>query len=290
MKKNNAFLRKVLTVVLGGGGYALLFYQLLAKEHIAWSEVSSLAVVTPLNVVLAVLVWVAYIASQGLYLKQVFASWKIPLSNREAVEIWLSTVASGLITFGISGFVIIFYEAKKRLGSLSNAQYSRLVAGYYVGYILAIVIVLLLTLAITPMGAALQILFLSIAILLAILPIIWKQIAWLGPLWALPAVLLNFGLLLVSLLFFNIHLSFMDSLKAYDVTIVLSSISPSSGGVGVVEVGLLKYLQFSGLSSVAAPLVTLAYRLISFWLTALVGYFVALAMGLRDGGEKKTAE
>jgi uncharacterized protein (TIRG00374 family) len=77
--------------------------------------------------------------------------------------------------------------------------------------------------------------------------------------------------LALVLLAFHQHLAPLSVIIAYALANVAGAFSPTPGGLGAVEALLIAFLTSSGLGPSAAVAVTLAYRLINFWLPMPAG-------------------
>ncbi len=72
-------------------------------------------------------------------------------------------------------------------------------------------------------------------------------------------------------------------LLAYSVAGLLALIPITPGGLGIVEAGLSGLLILAGIDAGDAVVATLGYRVISYWLPAVVGPFAYLAFRMRYG-------
>jgi uncharacterized protein (TIRG00374 family) len=83
-----------------------------------------------------------------------------------------------------------------------------------------------------------------------------------------------FNLLIFILTFYTFHIAqnFTAMLRNFSLTEILTMFSPTGGGLGFVELGLTGILTLTGLSTGQASLVVVTYRLVSFWLPALLGF------------------
>lgn len=79
-------------------------------------------------------------------------------------------------------------------------------------------------------------------------------------------------------------------LLAYGLTAVIAMVPITPGGVGVVEAGLSAMLTLAHVSARKAILATLAYRLVSFWLSLPVGLVAYLLFRRRYGHPPRLVE
>jgi hypothetical protein len=96
-------------------------------------------------------------------------------------------------------------------------------------------------------------------------------------------LLLDFGCLLASIKATGASPNPSLVLLAYSVAKILQLIPITPGGLGLVEAGLTGLLILGGLSSGAAVIATLAYRIISYWLPIFAGPFAYVAFRSRYG-------
>jgi undecaprenyl-diphosphatase len=97
--------------------------------------------------------------------------------------------------------------------------------------------------------------------------------------WRLYAALTSsVGLTIANVLAFGasvdaigIHLSFVSILLVFSFGVLLGTVTPTPGGLGGVEAGLVAGLIAYHLSAAEALAAVLIYRLISYWLALLVG-------------------
>jgi uncharacterized protein (TIRG00374 family) len=71
----------------------------------------------------------------------------------------------------------------------------------------------------------------------------------------------------------NIHLSFAGALLAYTFGNIAANLIPTPGGIGAVEAGIYSGLVLVGIDGADATLITLLYRLVTYWLPILPGYY-----------------
>lgn len=83
--------------------------------------------------------------------------------------------------------------------------------------------------------------------------------------------LLDFATLALALAAVGAEIALGEALLAFVVVAVLRMIPITPGGLGFVEGGLTSVLTIAGMASLAALVVTLAYRAVSLWLALPVG-------------------
>jgi len=71
----------------------------------------------------------------------------------------------------------------------------------------------------------------------------------------------------------GIDITFADALLAYTFGNFAATFIPTPGGLGSAEMGIYSGLLLTGLNSTDAMSVTLLYRLVSYWLPILPGYY-----------------
>lgn len=71
----------------------------------------------------------------------------------------------------------------------------------------------------------------------------------------------------------GIEVSFANALLAYTFGNIASALVPTPGGIGSTEAGIYSGLVLVGLNPTDSMTVTLLYRLISYWLPILPGYY-----------------
>jgi uncharacterized membrane protein YbhN (UPF0104 family) len=71
----------------------------------------------------------------------------------------------------------------------------------------------------------------------------------------------------------GVDLSFAAALLAYTFGNIAANLIPTPGGIGAVEAGVYSGLVLVGISGPDATLITLIYRLITYWLPILPGYY-----------------
>ena len=71
----------------------------------------------------------------------------------------------------------------------------------------------------------------------------------------------------------GVDLSFAQALIGYTFGNIAMSLVPTPGGLGAAEAGIYSGLVFAGVSGPDAITITLLYRLISYWLPIIPGYF-----------------
>lgn len=79
---------------------------------------------------------------------------------------------------------------------------------------------------------------------------------------------------------FNVHITVAQALFVLTLGVMAASITPTPGGIGGAEVGLVAALVAVGVSSHQALTVALLYRFIVFWLPILPG-FICFQLALR---------
>lgn len=79
---------------------------------------------------------------------------------------------------------------------------------------------------------------------------------------------------------FNVHISIAQALLVLTLGVAAASITPTPGGVGGAEVGLVAALVAVGVSSQQALALALTYRFITYWLPILPG-FIGFQVALR---------
>jgi uncharacterized membrane protein YbhN (UPF0104 family) len=72
---------------------------------------------------------------------------------------------------------------------------------------------------------------------------------------------------------FNLELSFSGALLAYTFGNIAATLIPTPGGIGAVEAGAYAGLVLVGVDGPDATLITLLYRLITYWIPILPGYY-----------------
>lgn len=71
----------------------------------------------------------------------------------------------------------------------------------------------------------------------------------------------------------GVDLTFSSALLAYTFGTFAATLIPTPGGIGAVEAGVYSGLVLVGVSGPDATLITLLYRLITYWIAILPGYF-----------------
>lgn len=307
-----------LTLVFGLIIYGLLFYFLYRKSDIAswcalWHQTK------PALLALSLVFGAGLILSQGFYLKKIFELFGAPISLKEATILWLATVPLGVISLGLGGAVLIYNKARQyKLSSFLAAVatllhyvfhaftnlillvfsaffgqfYSRHSFPYLNTILLAmtliIVCIALLALHRRARSRMLSLIFKWFSVLPTDRPTKLLSLKIVSSSKGLAVLLASFLTSLTNLIIFQlVLLSYgvkmhpVVLLQNYVMSEVLAIFSPSGGGVGVVEVGLVGFLKASGLNFTQAGLVTFTFRLINFWLAAIVGYFVLLSFGIQ---------
>lgn len=72
---------------------------------------------------------------------------------------------------------------------------------------------------------------------------------------------------------FNVDLSFSGALLAYTFGNIAATLIPTPGGIGAVEAGVYSGLVLVGVAGPDATLITLLFRLVTYWVPILPGYF-----------------
>lgn len=71
----------------------------------------------------------------------------------------------------------------------------------------------------------------------------------------------------------GVDLSFSGALLAYTFGNIAATLVPTPGGIGAVEAGIYSGLVLVGLDGPDATLITLLYRLVTYWIPILPGYY-----------------
>jgi glycosyltransferase 2 family protein len=71
----------------------------------------------------------------------------------------------------------------------------------------------------------------------------------------------------------GVDITFSDALVTYTIGNVAANLIPTPGGIGAVEAGVYAGLVLVGVDGSDATLITLLYRLITYWLPILPGYY-----------------
>ncbi len=88
-------------------------------------------------------------------------------------------------------------------------------------------------------------------------------------------VTLGYGLCFYfTALALNVHLSAFQTFLVLTAGVLFASITPTPGGIGGAEAGLVGVLHATGIDIHQAVSLAIAYRFISFWLPILPGYLV----------------
>lgn len=97
------------------------------------------------------------------------------------------------------------------------------------------------------------------------------------------AITVGYTLALYTIgLAFNVHLSIPQALFVLTIGVTASAITPTPGGIGGAEVGLVAALLSVGITLHQALITALMYRFITYWLPIVPG-FVCLQVALRRG-------
>ncbi len=102
--------------------------------------------------------------------------------------------------------------------------------------------------------------------------------------WALlssMAITVGYTLALYTIgLAFNVHLSIPQALFVLTIGVAAASVTPTPGGIGGAEVGIVAALVSVGITPHQALITALMYRFITYWLPIVPG-FVCLQVALR---------
>lgn len=304
-----------LTLLVGVPAYALILYEMLNRADFA--NLAALTRNADWGVLsLALALAAALILINGWFLKEVLALHGARLTLPEAVGIWLTTVTTGIITFGLSGTAIVFYKARQkglRVGRAAIATITYylffsvacLIFAFVASGIIAVESVRLLP-VLAKLSAILAILILVIFILagqkrireffldqakkhlpssddessdMNLLPVTRSAVKITAI--AMSALIASAGILQLVLSAFHISVSPAITLENFVVSEIIALFSPSGGGFGFVELGLTGLFTASGLAANQAALVVFTYRLFTLWVEVLAGYGVLLAYGFR---------
>lgn len=91
----------------------------------------------------------------------------------------------------------------------------------------------------------------------------------------------------------GVDISFADALLAYTFGNIAATLVPTPGGIGSAEMGIYSGLVLTGLDPSVAISITLLYRLVSYWLPILPGYYYFHSLKktiFADYNVKKAAE
>lgn len=95
---------------------------------------------------------------------------------------------------------------------------------------------------------------------------------FLGLLYSLLVTLGYAGALHFSALALNIHMSLFQTVLVLTIGVLIATITPTPGGIGGAEAGLVGALSAIGVDIHQAISLAVAYRLITFWLPIIPGY------------------
>jgi uncharacterized membrane protein YbhN (UPF0104 family) len=310
--------RFLLTMILGLVFYLGLFYFLFAHLDLkSWLLIKK--ELKPLFFPLLFLSGMGLIGAQGFYLKKVLQIFEIQVPWRETVLLWVMTVPLSLASFGLGGAAFLYHQIQPKAHSLSRAVMA--VLWYYLFYLLVNLSLLLLIIFLGPAYANRPFFQLNNLILLLFLLFLVFILFWVRPsvrdrlfglvtrflstkpvkysnwvdsvrvVWSQKGLIALSASLMVTVC--NLFVFWLVFL-AYSITVhpmvlfgnyllseFLAIFSPTGGGVGLVEAGLVGSLKISGLTLAQASLVTLAFRVFSFWIPVFVGYLVLLHFGFR---------
>jgi uncharacterized protein (TIRG00374 family) len=88
----------------------------------------------------------------------------------------------------------------------------------------------------------------------------------------------NIFVLYVSARAISLDITFADALVAYTFSNIAITLIPTPGGIGAAEAGLYAGLVFAGVDGAGAITTTLIYRLITYWLPIIPGYYFFLGL------------
>lgn len=305
----------VISVILVLAVYSYLFYQLFFKTDIreVFETVSHLRFFYLLaGVALSGLL----IATQGLFIVEIFKLYKIKMSLKEGIETWFLTVPTGAVTAGLGGVAVLFYKARRK--GCSSQFAAVITISYFVLNFSAILIFSLLfggsafietaiknnySIIISSCLVFLAIIFCLLLFNRRIREKIFHYVRRFFPkflpreetdkinelensqiadifLYVFFAFLANFVIFAFSLYVFRTNLGFVSVLKNFSMAQAVSIISPSGSGLGFVELGMLGSLRFSGVAIHEAGAITIVYRLFNFWLPAIFGWGILSLRGM----------
>lgn len=118
----------------------------------------------------------------------------------------------------------------------------------------------------------------------------WKEMhrgGWIRPVVS-SLLVLTFDLACLYFVFLAAgeHIHFTALIAGYGVPLLLGRASFLPGGIAVTEVAMTALYGGLGVAANVAVIVVLVYRLISFWLPALLGTPIALALQSRSKGKR----
>lgn len=76
----------------------------------------------------------------------------------------------------------------------------------------------------------------------------------------------------------DVHITIADALLAYTFANIAAALIPTPGGIGSAEAGIYSGLVLVGVDGPDAILITFLYRLISYWLPIIPGYYYFLGL------------
>lgn len=85
--------------------------------------------------------------------------------------------------------------------------------------------------------------------------------------------LANLAVLYLSAKAVGIDITFAEALLAYSFGNIAATLVPTPGGIGSTEAGLYSGLVLVGIDGANAILITMLYRLVSYWIPILPGYY-----------------
>lgn len=295
--------RVLLTVLVGGAAYIFIFYQLFHKTNF-WQFREILEKASFYWLVVGLAVSFLMIFLQGYFLKRVFDLYNLKISLKDAIITWLITIPTGLVTFGMSGTAIIFYQAKKR--GASNQLATIIVATYFGLYILANVLFMLaiggpFIISLAEVNIFYVLLMVGAAAIFSYfivtkrgrelffgfgekyLPRIFGRIekkellsleekkVFSVLLSAMSTICANLIIFATACFLFKLDIGFLEVIKSFIVAGLVSIFSPSGGGVGFVELATAGYLQYLGVKAGQSGMIVIAYRLFNYWLPVVLG-------------------
>jgi len=287
-------LKKILTIVLGLAAYAYIFYIIIIKQSLLRILFETTAN-EPIYLILALLSGFLMVLLQGYYLSKVFKLNGVKITLMKSTLIWLSTIPLGIVTFGLSGFGIIYYQAKKQSNSDKKAFAATVV--YYAANLLintlvsvviafslikeySLYIVLLLFILVISFFLARKLLYHRFAKYFDVLVKSSKSLVKLSP-FVLSTILANILIFIFTAMAFRVDLSVWRLIQIAVSGSILSIYSPTGSGVGVVEAGIVGIMHSFGISLDKAAIFSLVYRVFNLWLPALFGYAVILNSGIK---------
>ncbi|MCX6811246.1 MAG: lysylphosphatidylglycerol synthase transmembrane domain-containing protein [Candidatus Berkelbacteria bacterium] len=313
------------TLIFGLLAYGFLFYELFFKTDIG-SITRTVGQIRWYYIAFGLILGILMIILQGSFLRNIFALYKIPLSFKEAIWTWLYTVPLGAVTAGLSGPAIIFYKARRKNISFEFA--TLITATYFIFYTASSLLFIFLIsgssfyrdIISRPSWRTLDLILLLLAIILIFIlfhrPSRTKVIGLIGRiapkffpkgesekiiglanidvlkivLSGILISLINLAIFTLSFAALKIDLTPFALFKNFAFFMILSMFSPSGGGLGFVELGLAGSLKLTGLTIGAASVIIVSFRLINFWLPAILGWLAISVKGIHYIRGKVTEE